>query len=104
MATDPGWFAAAWCDTVCARMATQFGRQYRAALLDFLLHDAEAGLERAYALGRRALEAGMGLLQFVSIHHEALNTTIDAARSFDDLTRSLHNAQRFLLEALAPFD
>jgi hypothetical protein len=85
-------------------MGTQFSRQYRAALLDFLLHDNEAGLEHAYALGRRAVEAGIGLLQLMAIHHESIDATIGSARTNEDLTRCLHNAQRFLLEVLAPFD
>lgn len=85
-------------------MGTQFSRRYRAALLDFLLHDTEAGLEHAYALGRRAIDAGIGLLQVVATHHEAINATIDVRRTSDDFMRCLHNGQRFLLEVLAPFD
>ena len=40
----------------------RFSRQYRAALLDYLLGSGELGRERAYELGRRAVDLEIGLL------------------------------------------
>jgi hypothetical protein len=46
-----------------------FARRYRAALLDYLLGSDEAGLVRAYDLGRAAMREGLGLLEIVRVHH-----------------------------------
>jgi hypothetical protein len=88
-------------------MGTQgvdFARQYRAALLDYLLGSGAQGLERAYSLGRRAIEAGVGLLQVIRLHQDAANTVLKATNPGDKRMRQLQTSQDFLLEALAAFE
>ena len=82
----------------------EFARQYRAALLDYLLGSGAAGLERAYSLGRRAVEAGMGLLQLVRVHEEAANTVLRSSGLGNNRIRQRQTSQDFLLEALAAFE
>src|SRR4051812_39262132 len=85
-------------------MGTHFGRQYRAALLDYLLSESESGFERAYELGRRAIDQNVGLLHVVRVHHEALNTILQSMRDRADNFRCIVAAQQFLMEALGPFE
>jgi hypothetical protein len=82
----------------------EFARQYRAALLDYLLGSGAPGLERAYSLGRRAIEAGMSLLQVIRMHQDAANTVLKATNLGDSRMRQLQTSQDFLLEALAAFE
>ena len=84
--------------------SVQFARHYRAALLDHLLNRDESGLERGFALGRRAIASGLGLLQVVNAHHDALNTVLRSTRASDDRLCQLQAAQAFLVEALAVFE
>lgn len=84
--------------------SVQFARHYRAALLDHLLNRDESGLERGFILGRRAITSGLGLLQVVNAHHDALNTVLRSTRASDDRLCQLQAAQAFLVEALAVFE
>jgi sigma-B regulation protein RsbU (phosphoserine phosphatase) len=85
-------------------MGTQFARLYRAALLDYLLGNGAVGLERAYELGRRAIDTGLGLLHIMRAHDDAVNSIVEATHGNDDHLRQLIAAQAFLSEALAPFE
>jgi hypothetical protein len=85
-------------------MGPQFARVYRSALLDYLLGNGAVGEERAFGLGRRAIGTGVGLLQILFIHHYALNTILESTHGSDDRLKVLLLAQRFLAEALAPFE
>ncbi|HEY1086236.1 MAG TPA: ATP-binding protein, partial [Archangium sp.] len=75
--------------------AESFALDYAAALKGFVAEFEEEGLERAYELGRSAIEHGLGLLDLTSVHARALATdaSIEPARAW-----------RFLTAALAPFE
>jgi hypothetical protein len=84
--------------------ASMFSRQYRAALLDYLLGSGESGRERAYELGRCAIGSSLGLLQILRVHQQALSAILESASSPGEGLRRLKASQEFLMEALSPFD
>ena len=84
--------------------AALFARRYRAALLDYLLSAGEAGLTRAYDLGRGALDDGIGVLSLVHTHQRALEVVVRSAHSVNEALKRLEAAELFLIEALSPFE
>lgn len=74
--------------------------RYSQALQDFLLRDDEAGLLRAYELGREAVARERGLLNFVDMHRRLVER-IDAQMP-GTLARG-DRSLRFLTESLAAF-
>ena len=81
-----------------------FARRYRAALLDYLLGSDEAGLVRAYELGRAAMREGMGLLEILRIHQATTQTIVGSTRDVDVTLKTLDAAGEFLMETLSPFE
>ena len=81
-----------------------FSRRYRAALLDYLLGNGEAGLSTAYELGRSAIDEDLGLLQIVRAHHRAVNDVIESTHNVGDSLKRLKAADEFLMETLSPFE
>ena len=81
-----------------------FARRYRAALLDYLLGSDEAGLVRAYELGRAAMREGLGLLEIVRVHQGATRTIVGSARDVDAVLKTLDAAGEFLMETVSPFE
>ena len=73
--------------------------EYRRALADHLAGIGEAALARAYELGRRAIAEGLGVLEIVALHHEALQATVPRP---DPVGAAA--AQAFLVESLSPFE
>jgi hypothetical protein len=51
---------------------SQLAAEYYAVLREFVGGSSEVALQRAYELGRRALDAGFGVLEVGRIHHAAL--------------------------------
>jgi Phosphoserine phosphatase RsbU, N-terminal domain len=81
-----------------------FCRRYRAALLDYLLGNGETGLARAYELGRRAIEDGLGLVQVLEAHQQAVNAVLESAHTANDVASRMKAAEDFLVETLSPFE
>jgi two-component system sensor histidine kinase UhpB len=81
-----------------------FARRYRAALLDYLLGSDEAGLVRAYELGRAAMREGLGLLEILRIHQGTTRTIVSSARDLDVMLKTLDAAEEFLMETVSPFE
>ena len=52
-----------WCD---------IETQYSSALQDYVRSPNEAALHRAYELGRKALDDGLGVLEIAVLYHKAL--------------------------------
>ena len=77
----------------------EFLEAYRCALADHLAGIGEAALARAYELGRRAVAEGLGVLEMVALHHEALQATVPRP---DPVGAAA--AQAFLVESLSPFE
>jgi phosphoserine phosphatase RsbU-like protein len=81
-----------------------FSRRYRAALLDYLLGSGETALGRAYELGRRALDDGLGLLQVLRAHQRALDAVLESPPTVKEGLSRLKAAEVFLMETLSPFE
>lgn len=80
-------------------------RQYEEALRNHVEEDAgEAALERACELGRRAGEAGFGILDIAAIHQQALLKVLPQSQGREEGARVVHAAGEFFLESLSPFD
>ncbi len=80
-----------------------FEDRYAEALGTFLLVDDEAGLERAYLLGREAIADGLGLVELAAIHARVLARHITTPGA-QETSSSVFRSAQFLAEALAPFE
>ena len=76
---------------------------YAAALREHLQHAGEHGLHRAYELGRRALREGVGVIDLVAVHHDALADLMLDTRG-EDPAKAMAPAAEFLAECLSPFE
>src|SRR5262245_66609269 len=79
-------------------------RDYSVALNAYLADPEEAGLERAYELGRRALADGMGVLEMATVHSRALPATLGPALDESERIKRLDAVERFFVEASSPFE
>jgi signal transduction histidine kinase len=78
--------------------------QYAAGLQEYLTGGGEAALHRAYELGRDALNQGVGLLDMIALHHEALRSLLRSASLSQHALETTTSADLFLLESLSPFE
>lgn len=78
----------------------QLVNRYRAALATYAGASEETHLQAAYELGREALNAGLGVLDMVRLHHEAAEPPAGSAAT----PQQGGVAQGFLMEALSPFE
>jgi hypothetical protein len=83
---------------------TLSARTYRAALLDYLGGNGEAGLACAYELGRNGMDEGSGLLVLLRIHQEAVRAILASTPAEDKRWLRLNASEEFLMEALSPFE
>jgi hypothetical protein len=81
-----------------------FGGTYQAALLDYLAGSGEAGLARAFELGRERIDEDCSLLQLVRVHQEAVNAILASTPAEDERLRQLKASGEFLMEALSTFE
>ena len=80
-----------------------WSRKYRAALRRHLSGGGEASLQRAYALGRKALEGGIGVVDVAAVYGQSLPVLLRApSRKRRDSQLQAMNS--FLVESLAPFE
>lgn len=79
------------------------GVEYRGALTDFLSGAGEDALLRAYEIGRQAMAGGVGLLEMVTLHHDALRQAM-ARLPPDQRARATRSAEAFLVESLSPYE
>jgi len=82
----------------------ELAEQYRRALEDYLHEAGETALARAYELGRKAVVDGLGLLEMVALHHEALRASALRLPAIEDRAQTTEAAQGFLIESLSPFE
>jgi signal transduction histidine kinase len=80
----------------------QLGRRYTAKLRAFVLREEEALLEEAYALGRRAIADGAGVLDMARIHQQAMQKVLRHPTPQEE--RAFQAAEVFYLESLSPFE
>lgn len=76
---------------------------YVAALAEYVAGTDESSLHKAYELGRAALEAGLGVVDLVLLHHTAMSDLQRTERR-DGSRESMALAAAFLAEALSPFE
>ena len=80
-----------------------FRSEYTAALRQHVLRDDETTLRHGYELGRSAVAGGVSALDVAAIHHDALESSIEAAR--DRPTSEIVGAAAgFFQEVLSAFE
>jgi hypothetical protein len=79
-------------------------RDYAPPFLAYLANQNEAGLRKAYELGRDAMRRPVGLLDLVHIHNSIFLEVIGTARTPESAEDIAHAASAFLVEALASFE
>jgi len=77
---------------------------YAQGLQAYLSEGGEAGLERAYELGRQAVDTDMGVLDMESIFREALEAALKRLSSPAQTLHTVEMAAEFWAESLAPFE
>ena len=87
---------------VSARQSLE--RDYEKAMREYLKKADESSLEVAYELGRRALEQGLGVVEFAALHEESLLHLLQNARSAVECENSVRLLGHFLIESLSPFE
>ncbi len=85
------------------RRVSSLARQYTTTLQDYLVVQQETDLQQAYQLGREAIARGMGVLQMVRLHQQALASCLSLLPAAER-TRTLSAAETFFLETLSPFE
>ncbi len=78
--------------------------QYRSGLDGYLAGGGEAASLRSYELGRKAIGQGLGLMDLVTVHQEAVATILLRCATPNDCTRAAQAAGDFFAEALSPFE
>jgi PAS domain S-box-containing protein len=81
--------------------------KYRKALRDYLATEGEEHLQRAYEIGRTALNRGLGILDMSRLHQEALSSLPPAGGAQPSaavIARTKAAIETFFLEALSPFE
>ena len=79
-------------------------QHYVAGLQEYLIGGGEAALHRAYELGREALAQGIGLLDMITLHQEALRTLLRSPSIPQRALEMTVSADQFLLESLSSFE
>lgn len=77
---------------------------YVASLRDYLSGAGEEALSRAYELGRRALDEGIGVLGLAALHEEAVEAILREGRPAVSRARFFAGSGAFLAESLSPFE
>jgi signal transduction histidine kinase len=83
---------------------TEAAAAYPALLRDYLGGAGESALQQAYQIGRRALEAGMGLVAIADIHHACLRTLLTQTLESDERDRIVTGAAQFFSECISPYE
>ena len=87
-----------------ADYARELATAYFGCLQSYVTRRDEQSLETAATLGRRALSAGLGVLDVTLMHHESLAVVLSAAESAAERRRILESASLLLCEALGRFE
>lgn len=79
-------------------------QRYSAAIEAYLDGGGEAALERAYQLGRKALDQGLGILDLAAMYHQALAGLVRSKRSAEAKAAAVEKSADFFVESLSPFE
>jgi signal transduction histidine kinase len=77
---------------------------YPKSLRDYLGGAGESALQQAYQIGRKALDAGMGLVAIADIHHSCLQELLAHDVETDERKRILAGAAQFFAECISPYE
>ena len=77
---------------------------YAGALRDYLADGGEAALQRAYEVGRRAIGDGIGVLDLVALHQEALQAVLSESQAPEPFRTAVDASLRVLSESLSTFE
>jgi signal transduction histidine kinase len=83
---------------------TEAAAAYPTSLSDYLDGAGESALQQAYQIGRRALEAGLGLVAIADIHHACLRKLLAPEVANDERDRILTGAAQFFAECISPYE
>jgi signal transduction histidine kinase len=83
---------------------TEAASAYPISLHDYLGGAGESALQQAYQIGRRALEAGVGLVAIADIHHAYLRTLLTQTLANEERDRILTGAAQFFAECISPYE
>jgi len=86
------------------KLEASFEDDYRSALSEYAERSGEAGLGRAYELGRRAMRERRGIVEIVAIHHQALQRILREGRKERRNDGLLRASADFLKESLSPYE
>jgi signal transduction histidine kinase len=64
----------------------------------------ESALQQAYQIGRKALDAGIGLVAIADIHHSCLQELLAHDVKTDERNRILAGAAQFFAECISPYE
>jgi signal transduction histidine kinase len=81
-------------------MDPTFAAEYRRALLQYLEGNPEAGLEQAYELGRKAMNAGMGVLEMAELQTQIIASVVGSPPGAE----MIQAAGRFFQESLSSYE
>jgi PAS domain S-box-containing protein len=84
--------------------AKELGAEYTAAMRDYLAGEGEAALRRAYEAGRHALADGLGVLEMVAAHQEAVLGAMRHTPGEQGKARALARAMSCFAESLSPYE
>jgi signal transduction histidine kinase len=82
----------------------ELAHHYALGLASYLSEPEGPALERAHELGRQALTDGLGVLEMATIHSQAVSTALNASVMDGERARVVESLEKFLIEALAPFE
>jgi PAS domain S-box-containing protein len=78
--------------------------EYASTLRQYLADPQEAGLMRAYELGRRALAQSVGAAELATVHAFALAAALEDLHAGDAPGPLIQRSAKFLGETMAPFE
>ena len=86
------------------RQQIEFEVEYAATLREYAMGGGEAGLGRAYELGRRAIAERKSLLELVSLHHKTLKELFQNSVDRGSQGRLVQISCDFLSECVSPYE
>lgn len=79
-------------------------RDYQAAMREHLSQPDEGTLQRAYQLGRKALDQGLGIVDTAELYHRALAAALRSARTPAECDKTVQALESFFVESLSPYE
>jgi signal transduction histidine kinase len=86
------------------KATARFDEEYHAAFCEYAQRGGEAALDRAYELGRRAINEKKSLMEIASVHHQAVLGLLSEAQGEGRRKELLTAGGEFLAEVLSPYE